>query len=257
MFNKFVLVGLPGVGKSTILEICLETLGKKNSKYQTLSIDEIINKRMKPEDAVIQRFEKEKQIKIPIEILTAPNPNAAFIKYYGDEPLFRDLEEIFIKDILRNINNNTWLDLGGKASLREETMKLLISRRMITILLYAEHSTIIERLEKNNNWEKRGNYFNAESTKAGGWKQLALEHRRERLAKHINTATIIINTDKKLSEEIAKEVLYSIKNLELATSQRTNQFIKKCGIFFTQTNSVGKSESTQLQSNYNQISCQH
>lgn len=67
-FYKFVIIGLPGVGKSTTMQKCVEhlNLNNKENPYELKIVDDLIEQRLRdPNDEVIQVFQKEKNIIIP------------------------------------------------------------------------------------------------------------------------------------------------------------------------------------------------
>lgn len=236
---KFVLIGLACVGKSTTLKKCKLRLSKLGLNCEIQSTDDIIRKRFVADDTVILQFEARIGKKIPAKIFLAENPISAFMKEFGEEPLFRDLEEMFVQDIIASSNESDWFDLGGKAPLREGPISALRNKNVIPIFLYAEHETMLARLESNENWKKRSNYFNEG---IDGWKKLAAIHHEERLLKYIKAATIIISIDSldqlssdkqkikheyklKSTDELVSEIFNRINELKLAIKERNNFFI--------------------------------
>lgn len=246
MQPRFVLIGLAGVGKSTLLKRFAEYMSSKAIHCEVKLSDEIIHKRFVENDPIILKFQDEKKIKITKEIFSADKPTGAFIKEFGEEPLFRDLEEMFIKDILQSGKPDDWYDLGGKAPLRDGATISLHENKLIPIFLYAEHETILARLELDDNWQKRSNYLQAGEN---GWRALAATHREERLKKYVNAATIVISVDAKdkvtpgvdgpqlyilkTPDDLLREIRYRIKELELTCINRNNAFSNKSATFFS------------------------
>lgn len=225
MNYQFTLIGLPGVGKSTTVQKCAELLRSRGIACDIKSTDDIIKKRFKPGDPVIKQFEAAKGIRIPPEVFAMEKPSSGFILEFGEEPLYRDLEEMFVADIMRNAESaDTLFDLGGKAPLRTGVIDSLRARRIIPIFLYAEHETIVARLRLDDNWKKRGNYL---ITGALGWESLARQHREERLTRYINNALIVISVDALTPAQLTREIFYRIAELNLVCSERANAFTNK------------------------------
>lgn len=255
MQSKFILMGFAGTGKTVTFNKCLDLLQSRGVNCQIYSTpdstEKIIQERMVPNDKVILSFEARYNKKIPAEVFTATNKSAAFMEKFNEEPAYRDLEEMFIIDIL-STNKNAWFDLGGKASLRADTISQ--ASKIIPIYLYAEHDTIIRRLGINDNWKKRSNYYAAGEA---GWKSLAGEHRKNRLSKYINNSSIIIGVEKnnsldtnedtekrfKTTEELATEIFYRIQELQLSCNSRKNVFTRCIGTLF---NLSGEERTTTL-----------
>lgn len=239
--HKFILIGLPGVGKSTTLKKCIELFKRKGITCCLQSSDDIIKQRFKMDDAIILKFQKYTGIKVPEEIFNAENPVLKFMEKFGEEPIFRDLEAMFVEDILKNSSQQDWFDLGGKAPLRNSIKNTLNDHQIVPIFLYAEHETILQRLA-NGVWKKRSNYLAAGEAKIdSGWNILAEQHRKERLEKYIDTSTIIVEVEKnpedafitfKSPDELVNEILYRMNELKLISLQRENQFTKQTRHFF-------------------------
>lgn len=225
---KFTLIGLPGVGKSTTLKECSKILQSHGITCNIKSTDEIIRSRFNADDPVIITFEKEVlKEKIPDNILKeqgqAPEMRiAVFMQKFGEEPAWRDLEEMFIKDIIESSDDNDWFDLGGKAPLRKGTLDILQAHNIIPIFLDAQSETIFNRLAHDDNWKTRAAYFSAG---IDGWSKIAEVHRRERQKKYREIASIIISVEQaehgkanheiklKTAEEIAHEIFCDLNSL--------------------------------------------
>jgi len=247
--TKFLLIGLPGTGKTTSFLECVKNLNKRGIDCICISTDGFINTRIKPTDPVIIKYEEDHSIRIPPVIFAASNPSGAFISTYGEEPAFRDLEERFLIDIMRTSSEREWFDLGGKAFMRAGSVKATEDKKIVPIFLYAEHDTIISRLEKDEGWRQRPNYVNAasKSKDGNGWMLLAEQHRSERLEKHISSAKIIIAVEKNVEEtfesssqkkhyksasELAHEIFFRVRELELASLNNQTQFGTTCLKYF-------------------------
>ena len=246
-FNRFTLIGLPGVGKSTILSECIEIMKKKGVTCDLRSTDAIIRERMRLDDPVVIKFQEDNQLTFFTDVFASPEPTKAFIAKYGEEPLFRDLEAKFVADILEEAQQNDWFDLGGKAPLRKITEDKLHSKKIIPIFLFANESTILEHLQCDNNWRKRSNYQCAEETGLG-WMKLAEAHRSERSSAYKDVGVIILSIDNKNPAEIAREILYQVKEVELVCRNRYNAFTRFNGAFFS-CNSTKESNSKKRRFN--------
>jgi shikimate kinase len=250
--TKFLLIGLPATGKTTILTECVNFLQKRDIDCNLISTDNLINQRIKPEDSVIQQYEKDHGLKVSSDIFTETDPSRAFIKIYG-ETAFRDLEERFLIDIIESSHENDWFDFGARALTLPGVVKAVEAKKTVPIFLYAEHETIIARLEKDEGWKQRPTYMNAaeKSSDGQGWKTNAEMHRKDRLAKYIELSAITISVEKNASEllgsnqageqsaalykspeEIVQEIFARLKELELVTSNNHNQFSNHCTNFF-------------------------
>jgi shikimate kinase len=241
MIQKFVLIGLPGVGKSTTMTECQKILQAQGHLCTVKVTDDIIKKRFTADDSVMLEFQQQKSLKISDEIFKAQNPIGAFMQTFGEEPLWRDLEAMFVADIMAQAKSDEWFDLGGKAPLRQVVGESLYKERIVPIFLYAEHETVVQQLAANDTWKKRSNYYNAG---VNGWQDLAKQHREERLAKYCERAVIIIAVDAdadkngksivvaKQPAELAKEIFYRVKALEISCLRRYNLFTIKCQSFF-------------------------
>lgn len=220
--TKFVLTGLPGTGKTTTMKQCLVLLREKGMERRLISTDDYIRHSFVSEHPVVHKFQKEKTIEISPEIFAANKPGAAFMQKYGEEPLYRDLEEMFICDLLEKTGGEQiMLDLGGKAPLRKNTFFALQQSKIVTILLYPDIATIIERLAHNEEWKKRSNYLLAGES---GWRDLVQQHYNERLPLYLSNATIAISMIQedgcaKTTNELVKEIFYQIRCFENACEE--------------------------------------
>jgi shikimate kinase len=227
MKDRFTLIGLPGVGKSTVTKKCADILNSQGVICDIKSTDEIIRGRFKQDDPVILKFETSKGVKIPgnvFEPKKGTRPTTAFIEEFGEEPMFRDLEEMFVNDIIQTSTIDACFDLGGKAPLRSAVVDTLKENHIPPIFLYADHEMVASRLASDDNWKKRSNYLLAGEN---GWEKLAKKHREERLSKYINIAPIIISVGLQTPEQLAKEILYRINELKQACSERNNEYTTK------------------------------
>lgn len=238
---KFLLMGLPATGKTTTLKACVDILKKQSINCRLISTDSLINTRIKSEDSVIQQYEKDHGLKISPDIFTADDPSRAFLTAYGEAAL-SDLEERFLVDTITSSDEKDWFDFGARALLLPGVIKAIEAKKIVPVFLYAEHETILERLEKEDGWKQRPTYANAatNSSDGQGWKNNAEFHRKTRLEKYVELAKIIVSVEKtdsdlsvsyKTPEEIVQEIFEKIKALELATLNN-NQFSQSCTKFF-------------------------
>lgn len=200
MKNPFVLIALPGTGKTTILNEVVKNLNTRNkdSNLNICVVDEVRKSRMNSEDAVVKQFILENR-DITIFKDGKKVTSGDFIKSYGEEK-FRVLEERFVLDILETVNfQNTVLDLGGKSFLRKKVEEKAKEKGVVPVFLYAEKDENIDHLSKNKAYEERGNYKLAGEK---GWEKLARQHKRERLPQMIDVSSVVINiSDPKLVEK--------------------------------------------------------
>jgi SAM-dependent methyltransferase len=155
----------------------------------------------------------------------------------------------FEKKVLEKAQKNDWFDLGGKAPLRKIIEDKLHSKKIIPIFLFANESTIVEHLQYDSNWKKRSNYRYAEETGLD-WMKLAEAHRSERSSVYKDVGVIILSIDNKKPAEIAHEILYRVKELELVCRNRYNAFTRFNGTFFS-CNSTKESNSKKTDYQYN------
>jgi shikimate kinase len=190
--TKFVLIGLPGAGKTTILTEHVKLLNKQGVKANLIITDDLINKRIK---------------EILPETSNAANPSQIFINIYGIEKLC-DLEASLLINIINSSQENDWLDLGGRAPLLPGVAEALKAKGIILILLDAKHETILERLRKDGELQKRPTYKDAAEKSADGmgWIANAERHRDERLEKYRQSATITITVERSSSNQEEKEL---------------------------------------------------
>lgn len=219
--TKFVLTGLPGTGKTTTMKQCLALLQEKGMERRLLSTDDYIRHAFVPKHPVVHKFQKEKKMEISPEIFISHRPPVAFIQKYGEEPLYRDLEEMFICDLLKTTDEQILLDLGGKAPLRKNTLFALQQSRIVTILIYPDIATVIDHLAHNEEWKKRSNYLLAGES---GWRDLVKQHYRERLPSYLSNAKIAIPMIQedgcaKTTNELVKEIFYQIRCFENACEE--------------------------------------
>lgn len=208
----FILIALPGTGKSTCLSDLKQILSTNNTTYEIKETDAIIRSRISLDDKIVKCFlTKNPEIDTSL-FKKVGSISGEFISKYGEEK-WRDLESMFVKDILESINQNIEiLDMGGKAPLHNFTNELLTKKGFTKIFLYSEPRIIIDRLEANNNWQNRGNY---KTEGKDGWRKLANCHRKERMPLMINNADIIIEVSRLDPAQTAKEILYRLKEYNL------------------------------------------
>src|ERR1700730_15781722 len=150
---KFLLLGLPGTGKTTTFKACIDLLKHQQGINNNLILtDELINTRMKKrDDKIILEFEHDFGKEISPNVFDADKPSVEFLKLYT-EPTLCDLEELFLLDIFKSSNENDWLDFGGRALMYPNVVKTLRDKNIIFIFLYAEPETIISHLNEHEGW---------------------------------------------------------------------------------------------------------
>lgn len=208
--SRVSFIGLLSAGKSTALKTLVSKLNQNGNQYTIVSTDDIVIRRMKdPQDPVIMQFQRSTQILIDKSVFQSSSPTATFIALYG-EPSFRDLEEQFVVDMIQNAPSHAFFDLGGKVPLREGLAAKLKASGVLMIYLDVNHQTILAHLSEDDSWQTRGIYKLAEE-KGPGWKQLALQHRLERVEKYKVAADIILDANNKSPDDIASEALALIQ----------------------------------------------
>ncbi|WP_340199408.1 shikimate kinase [Ascidiimonas sp. W6] len=190
----FILIGLPGTGKTTLLNEVVQNLNSRNRNkglepLKLCSVDDLIASRMQLQDPIVKKFVTAYP---EVKIFNDDNKveNATFIRAHGED-LFRVLEEFFLLDILENSNlENLALDLGGKSFLKEKVQDMALDKGLVPVFLFAENDEHIHHLGKNKEYTKRGNYKLAGEQ---GWEELAKFHKKERLPAMIRASRIVIN----------------------------------------------------------------
>lgn len=115
-YNKIILIGMMGSGKSTIAKKIAPILS-----YETQELDEI--------------FEKQQNISI-----------ADFFKKFG-ETKFRQIETQILKQALQK--ENIVISTGGGVILKKENRDLLFQNDILTIYLEANCETIYDRIKND------------------------------------------------------------------------------------------------------------
>ncbi len=174
--KKFVFVGMPSSGKSTIAKIYGELLDK-----QILNCDDYYDKILNdPSCNLAKQFYN---LKFPEnkndEFIKCENGSEQFIKHYGED-LFREFEEFVNIEILtKNINTDVILDLPGKIFMNEKIRKKLLELNYLSIYLNVDKDVLVKRLSNNNSWSKRSTYRIAEEN-GMGWQKLFEKDYQER-----------------------------------------------------------------------------
>lgn len=133
--TKTILIGLPGVGKSTLTdEICRLIEEKTNIHIENVSSDlRLRDVRKDANNPVVKKFMASHKIpRSDFDLLIKTNE---FMKKYG-EPAFRDLESDVIIDMLeRGEFEGKIANLGGKAMLHPKTAEAFKKRGYQVIYL--------------------------------------------------------------------------------------------------------------------------
>ena len=230
--TKFVLTGLPGTGKSTTFNKCIELLQARGfTDAELLASDNLLSQQFTATNPIIAAYQKKYNLIIPDEVFSAANPIAAFIERFGEEPAFRDLEEMVVINLLEAATENSWFDLGGKAPLRQNTFAALQKCNIVPIFLYAAPELLIQHLARGAEWQKRANYVLREANDpTNGWQQLAAEHYQQRLAGYLQFSTIIINMQEmeheKSTAELVQEIFYRVHEFKLNCAARANSITR-------------------------------
>lgn len=115
-YNKIVLIGMMGSGKSTISKIL-----SKKLNLPLFDTDEI--------------FEQQASCQI-----------TNFFKKYGEEK-FREIESKILKETIKQ--DNYIISTGGGVILKEHNRKLLFKRDILTIYLKTTSETIYQRIKND------------------------------------------------------------------------------------------------------------
>lgn len=67
MFLDFVIIGLPASGKTTIAELLVKDFKEKGKNLQVISTDKFLCKLPFEKDIALQKFIKEKELKVDIK----------------------------------------------------------------------------------------------------------------------------------------------------------------------------------------------
>lgn len=220
--KKFLLIGLPGVGKTTIMQAWVQFLNDQGISANFVPTDILINQRIRSDDLIVQQYE-EIYGKIDDDIFTAEDPSKSFINRYG-ELAMRSLEEQLLINMIDSSTENDWLDFGGRALLLPKVVEAVKRQGITIIFLSATHETILQRLGTNEEWRQRPTYALASEKSADGkgWMSNAIKHREERFEKFTQMANIIISVDfdgLKPPENIIREI-----NLRMKASEQRDSF---------------------------------
>ena len=224
----FVLVGLSGTGKSTTFREVSRIL--QDPSPELLETDAIILERISREDRVVQQFVKQcatRHEKDPslykhkiIDMSVFDDAYTCFSKIaaqYGAEPYMRDLEELYIIDIVKNYNlDNACLDIGGKAFFREASRKAFAEKGMLSVFLYGDENVSLKHLLDSGDWKKNSLYRDAGE---GKWQAVALKQRTERLPFMLENTQLLIDVTGKDELSVAKEVLYEVRAFQLRAEE--------------------------------------
>lgn len=162
-FAPFVLIGLPGIGKSTVSNTIIA-----GTETKVISTDKHFSAvRSNPQHPITQSFRESLSLKLGETVNPDLFPSSAnFAKKYGMTN-FRDLEEAILVDLISTTDfNDKILDLGGAAFDRENTRHAIKDKGITSIYLKADPELISANLYKDflemkkSGRISRGNYFN-------------------------------------------------------------------------------------------------
>ncbi len=138
--RKFLLLGLPGAGKTTTMQAWVQFLNTQGISANFLPTDVLINQRIRPDDTIIQQYE-ESYGTILSEVFISSNPSKAFIDKYSESAM-RDLEERLLVDMIESASDNDWFDFGGRALLLPKVVEA-IKKNQITIVFLELCSNLV------------------------------------------------------------------------------------------------------------------
>lgn len=160
--SPFVLIGLPGVGKSTVSDAIIA-----GTSTEVVSTDKhFFNVRSNSQHPITKQFihDLSEQLQQNIDASLLSN-TSAFTEAYGMK-CFRDLEEMILVDLISNTDfNGKILDLGGAAFDRENTRNAIKAKGITSIYLKADPELISTHLYKDfleikqSGQIRRGNYY--------------------------------------------------------------------------------------------------
>ncbi len=229
MSFKYIFIGLPGAGKTTALKALIKD---SYPDMPVLFMDDEVKKRLNStlaldtprlslsdfslEDKLIneicrdwcKRFKKE-------DVLDAlmrkgyPKHSAATMKILG-EPAWRELEASIAADFISS-RSDAAFDLGAKQPLHPIVKDACETLGFKFIYFDADVDTICQHLSTKQDdgrqrWQQISNYNAAGED---GWKELAMEHRKQRETLYRDIANITIN----VSNMSIQEVIESIKTI--------------------------------------------
>lgn len=199
--RKFLLIGLPGAGKTTTMRAWVQHLNDRGIPANFVPTDVVITQRIRPDDLIIQQYEAVYG-QIASDVFTANDSSKAFLDHYG-EPALRRLEEALLVNMIASASENDWLDFGGRALLLPKVVEAVKKQGIAIIFLSASHDTILRRLGENEAWRLRPSYALAteKSSDGKGWVANAAKHREERVEIFTKMADIMIDCNDLTSVE--------------------------------------------------------
>lgn len=222
--KKFLLMGLPGTGKSTTLVACVEFLKSQGVNANVILTDTLINKRINANDPIIQQYEKDYELKILPSIFNAEDPSKVFIKTYG-EMAMRNLEERLLVDIIQTSQDDDW-------------------RKRPTYMLAAEKSSDgkgwITNAELHR--KERLDVFIKNAAIIVSVEKTPFDYSVESKKEEKQSKTLY-----KSPEEIVREIFTRIKELEQAMSLGQNRINSSPANFFESKSSDKRIDKNQFQ----------
>lgn len=144
--TNFLLIGLPGTGKTTITNEII----RQDANIETVSTDAMLKKEYKnPENPVIKSFVTSHQLQSMIT-------THEIMEKYGEEE-FRNLESDLIINELKNGKfKGKVIDLGGKAFLHPKTQTAFKDKGYKAIYLKIGEDVLVDHLLKDYKKYKSG-----------------------------------------------------------------------------------------------------
>ncbi|MDR1693792.1 MAG: hypothetical protein LBR70_01170 [Lactobacillaceae bacterium] len=226
MNSKFVIVGLPGSGKSTVCGYILQNICK--GKVAPVSTDKAVLQARQNHDfpvtkKYIENFEKNYGEKLDLEVFSLEN-DGAFIKKHG-ETAFRDFEEAVIIDMFENNKfKGKYPDLGGAAFMRENTRRAIKKNKYLSIYLKVSPEVIGDYLYKDYMESKaagvvkRGNYTTCADDAAAEGRdvrealvEFSQKHRKERETIYEKADIVVYVNKKEEAANVAMEIMDAVK----------------------------------------------
>lgn len=239
-FN-YIFIGLPGVGKTTVLKsIC-----KTRADTRLFVMDDEIKKRLNKlvgnpqasdqlkkcatNDIVVNTFcekwcqEFEQEIVIKALLRTDFEKHSSAIMALLGEQKWREFEAAIAADYLKN-EQDCAFDLGGSQPLIPTVQKICKEVGITFVYLKADHETICAHLNQEQadgrpRWQHVSNY---QAAGVEGWRLLAQKHQKERESLLEALAELTIDVTNSSIEEVNLKVRAAIAKHELRLQDQDN-----------------------------------